>query len=49
MNDSDEPFQALVPDLTVVMYVRIMHDTTLVLVEVDICVNRVIISYLTIL
>ena len=37
MKDSDEPFQAPVSNLAVVMYVRIVNDFTLALVEVNIC------------
>ena len=37
MKDSDETFQAPVPNLDVGMYFRIVDDTTLDLVEVDIC------------
>ena len=37
MNDSDEPFQAPVSILAVVMYVRIVDETTLTLAEIHIC------------
>ena len=37
VNDSDEPFQSQDPNLTVTMYVRIMDDTPLNLVEINIC------------
>ena len=37
MNDSDEPFQAPVPNLAVVMYVRIVDDYKLALVDVNMC------------
>ena len=37
MKDSNESFQAPVTNLVVVMYVRIVDNITLALVEVDIC------------
>ena len=37
MNDSDEPFQAPVPNLDVVMYARIADDSKLALVDINMC------------
>ena len=40
MNDSDEPFQASAPNLDVVIYVRIVNDSTLALVDVNMCAKN---------
>ena len=37
MKDSDKPFQALVPNLAVMMYASISDDSELALVDVNIC------------
>ena len=37
MNDSDETFQAPVPNLAAVMYDRIVDDSNLALVDVNMC------------
>ena len=41
MNDLDELFQALVLNLAIVMYVRVVDDSKLVLVDVTMFAKRI--------